>query len=421
MKVFSLILLLSFCTTAYSQRTNAQKLKVFLDCKDAPCDMNYIRTEITLVDFVLDRLAADVHLLITSVSTGNGSSRIQYIFFGQNTFKNDSDTLSSNLHPNATEVEKRAEILKRIKHGLFPFIAHSSFSDFIDIDMKNNNSSTGETAGNLPTKDKWNYWVYTIATDGSFNADQVYKSTQYNGTFSAQRITEKLKASFMLFAGKNNDTYSYEDSGRITKYVVTNSNYLLSHTLVKSISNHWSLGYEASFSNNTFSNIKSRKYFRPAIEYAVFPYSEVNNKFFTINYGIDVRHNTYYDTTLYSKKAEMLWGQKAQAYLSLKQKWGSINSGLTYSSFFTNRHFNNLALSINVNVRITGGLSFYFYSRAALVRDQVYLVKGKASEQDILTKRRQLASDYNFYSGIGLNFRFGSILNNFVNPRFDQP
>jgi hypothetical protein len=78
-------------------------------------------------------------------------------------------------------------------------------------------------------------------------------------------------------------------------------------------------------------------------------------------------------------------------------------------------------MSLNVDVRITGGLSFYVYSRAALVRDQVYLVKGKASEQDVLTKRRQIASAYNFYSGIGFNFRFGSILNNFVNPRFDQP
>lgn len=147
----------------------------------------------------------------------------------------------------------------------------------------------------------------------------------------------------------------------------------------------------------------------------------MNNKFFTINYGIDVRHNQYYDTTIYNKISEVLWGNKAQAYLSLKQKWGNVNSSITYSNFFKDWSLNNLAVSLTVNVRITGGLSFYVYSKAGLVRDQIYLVKGKASEQDILVKRRQIASAYNFYSGIGLNFRFGSILNNFVNSRFDQP
>lgn len=160
---------------------------------------------------------------------------------------------------------------------------------------------------------------------------------------------------------------------------------------------------------------------RAAVEYAIFPYSEVNNKFFTINYGIDVRKNTYYDTTIYNKIEEILWGHRLQAYLSLKQKWGSVNSTITYSNYFQDKSLNNLSLGLNVNVRITGGLSFYVYSSGGLVHDQVYLLKGKTSEKDILVKRRQIASSYNFRSGVGLNFRFGSILNNFVNPRFDHP
>lgn len=205
------------------------------------------------------------------------------------------------------------------------------------------------------------------------------------------------------------------------KNIVINSNYSFNHTLIKSISNHWSLGYDVRYSNNTFSNIKSSKYFRAAIEYAIFPYSEVNNKFFTINYGIDTRHNKYYNTTIYNKTSEVLLHHRAQAYLALRQKWGSVNSSITYSNFLKDWGLNNLSLSLNVNVRITGGLSFYINSRGGIVHDQVYLVKGIASEEDILVKRRQIASAYNFYSGIGLNFRFGSIYNNFINPRFGHP
>jgi hypothetical protein len=70
-------------------------------------------------------------------------------------------------------------------------------------------------------------------------------------------------------------------------------------------------------------------------------------------------------------------------------------------------------------VRVTGGLSFFINANGSLVHNQVNLVKGNISEQDVLTRKRQLASTYNYYTGFGLNFRFGSILNNFVNPRFE--
>jgi hypothetical protein len=105
---------------------------------------------------------------------------------------------------------------------------------------------------------------------------------------------------------------------------------------------------------------------------------------------VDVRQNKYYDTTIYNKIQEVLWGQRLQAYLSLKQKWGSINSSVAYSSFLNNPALNHLLMSLNVNVRITGGLSFSIHSRGGLVHDQVYLVRGKASEEDILVKRRQI-------------------------------
>jgi hypothetical protein len=75
-------------------------------------------------------------------------------------------------------------------------------------------------------------------------------------------------------------------------------------------------------------------------------------------------------------------------------------------------------MNLDMNVRISGGLSFNVYAYSELVRDQIYLPKGGATEQEILTRRRQLASSYNFYSGFGFNYRFGSKLNNFVNPRF---
>ena len=81
--------------------------------------------------------------------------------------------------------------------------------------------------------------------------------------------------------------------------------------------------------------------------------------------------------------------------------------------------FRSLGMNAFINVRISGGLSFNIGAFGGLTRDQVFLPKGGATEQEVLTRRRQLASGYNYYTSFGINYRFGSKLNNFVNPRFD--
>lgn len=45
--------------------------KVFIDCED--CDLDYIRTEITFVNYVRDRKEAQVHVLITTLRTDRKS------------------------------------------------------------------------------------------------------------------------------------------------------------------------------------------------------------------------------------------------------------------------------------------------------------------------------------------------------------
>ena len=51
-------------------RTGA--LRVFLDCNS--CDENYLRTEITFINYVRDRADADVHVLVTTQGTGGGGT-----------------------------------------------------------------------------------------------------------------------------------------------------------------------------------------------------------------------------------------------------------------------------------------------------------------------------------------------------------
>ena len=413
-----MLLLFTFLIKAQNNSQSVHRLKVFIDCSNTWCDQTFIKTEINIVDFLLDNQAADLHILITEQSTGSGGSQYQLIFFGQNQFKNQSDTLRFNTTPNATDFERRDKFIKYLKLGLAPFVAKTASVNGVTINMKQENSGDqkNDTAA---TKDPWNYWVFRVSANGNLNADAVYKGLRYSSRFSATRVTDDLKINFGINGSKDKTTYEYETTTGIEKFTVDNDNYGFNHYLIKSINSHWSFGYEANINSSTFSNSKRMLSFRTGFEYDIFPYKDVNNKYFTISYTVDVRHNKYYDTTLYDKTQETLAGHSLEVNLSLNQKWGSMNIGGSYHNYFNNWKYFNMGLNMFMSVRISGGLSFNVGAFGGLTRDQIYLPKGGATEQEVLTRRRQLASGYNYYTSFGLSYRFGSKLSNFVNPRFE--
>ncbi|MFD3004038.1 hypothetical protein ACFS7Z_27045, partial [Pontibacter toksunensis] len=69
--------------------------------------------------------------------------------------------------------------------------------------------------------------------------------------------------------------------------------------------------------------------------------------------------------------------------------------------------------------RLVKGLSLNLGGYYAIQRDQLNIIKGTVSDQDLLTRRRQLDSNYDFYFNFGVRYRFGSLFNNVVNPCFD--
>ena len=415
----AVIFFISAINQCLSQKTYPDRLKVYIDCQTG-CDMTFIRSEINIVDFLLDRQAADVHVLVTDQNTGSGGDEYQMIFFGQNHFIGIKDTLRFINEANNTDFEERALFLKYLKIGLTPFIARTKMGKELDIKMKTDKMPDSSNKSSLITKDPWNYWVFRIETYGSVNLDEVYKQTSLSGSLSATRITEDIKLAFELNGGKNRSQFEYEDdNGNIENFINKNNNYNLSHFLVKSMTDHWSWGYEVSASRNTFSNNKFRSLLRTGFEYNIFPYKLVNTKSLTFSYVVDARRNNYIDTTLYDKIKETLFGHAVKGQLKVNQKWGTIFLGTEFHNFFNNWKFLNWETEIELDIRITGGLTFFVFSSASLVRDQIYLPKEGATAQEVLTRRRQLASGYNFFTHFGISYRFGSKLNNFVNPRFD--
>ena len=72
-----------------------------------------------------------------------------------------------------------------------------------------------------------------------------------------------------------------------------------------------------------------------------------------------------------------------------------------------------------LSVRITRGLNFNVNGGYSRVRDQLSLLKGGLSDEDILLRLKQLKTSYYYYTSVGLSYTFGSKFNNVVNPRFN--
>lgn len=416
LRTIGVVLLLIWSAGAMAQMNDTAKLKVFMDCR-SDCDMQFIKTGLRLVDFVTNRLAADAHVLVTTQKVGSGGVQYQINFYGQHRYQNYTDTLQFITAPAATADDERQQLMQHLLIGLLPLIAKTPYVANINIAIKEKEPGMELPENN--TTDKWNFWAFRAGMRGELKADRVYTTNLLNANFSANRTTDKLKAEFYFTGSRRHSVTTTEEPGTINKITVKNSDYGIFHSLVKSFGPHWSYGYQANFSNNTFNNIKRKVYFNPAIEYNIFNYKDVNSRSFLIRYGVDVNHNLYYDTTIYNQIRETLYGHRFSAALTFNKKWGTFFSGINYRNFFRSWKLNSMGISVEADVRITGNFSFFVNANGNLVHNQISLVKGDVTEQDVLTRKRQLASTYNYYTSFGFNYRFGSILNNFVNPRFE--
>jgi hypothetical protein len=418
----SLFLVLSLFSSlamfSQNEDNKNERPKVFIDCRNARCDLNFIRTEIKFVDFLLDRISADVHILINSRGTGGGGRRYEMVFYGQNRFELLKDTISYYEKPVTTLAESRELLLQHLKIGLVPFLIKAKMTEGVTVTV-NEDSASAEINGTKQLHDPWNYWVITLRGDGNINGEKVYTSFGYNGNLSASRVTEELKVGFGLHGSNNKTTYTFVTDTSSEKFIAKTNNYGLNHYFFKSINNHWSAGYEAIFNSNTFSNFERQLYTRLAVEYNIFPYKQINNRYLTFSYGFITRFNSYYDSTIYDKLKETVFAHSLRMNFSLNKKWGNMNAGMAYHNFFHNWDLNSFTMNFSVNVRVTGGLSFYIASAGGLVHDQIYLAKTGATQQEVLTRIRQLKSSYYFQNRFGISYRFGSKLNNFVNPRFE--
>lgn len=379
--------------------------KIYLDC--GFCDLEYIKTEITFVNYVRDRNEAEVHVLITTQSTAGGGQEYTIAFSGQIGFSGLDDTVTYFSNRTDTEDEIRRGLVKTLKMGLMSYVARRPIANRIAV------SFAGEPQA-AAAVDKWKSWVFNVGGNGYFNGEQSMSSHSFGFNFSANKITSEIKLRLGLSASFQRNSYTYEGQD----FTSTQENYGANGLFVKSLGEHWSAGFALDAYSSTYENTSLRVAPAPALEFNVFPYSQSTRRQLRILYKLPLTFVSYRETTIYDKKRETLLQQSLSVTLDIKEKWGSISATLSGAHYFHDLARNDIGLFASVQLNLFKGLNAFVFGGGSRIHDQLALVKGSASLEEILLRRRQLETTYNYFAMVGLSYTFGSIYTNVVNPRF---
>jgi len=407
-RILTITIFLFLCISLLSQESSTKSdtlrkdaLNVFMEASD------YVKKEINYVNYVRDIKDAGVYIISTIQGTGSGGREYTYYLIGQHEFAGMRDTISYNTTPDETTEGRREKEVCTLKMGLMRYVAKTPLSKFMKI-------SFSEPLSETVSSDKWDSWVFRSSFNGFLNGQKSYKSSQFFGNISANRITKDWKINTRVSFSYGKDKFE-TDEGPISSDNISKS---ASTLIVKSLSDHWSVGGSANFGSSSYNNQKFMYSVMPGIEYDIFPYSESTRRQLRLLYTVGFNNVNYMDTTIYNKTKEFLLLHSISAAYQVVQKWGSIDINLGYSNYFHDWSKNNISLNGNLDLRVTKGLSVSLGGGASLIHDQLGLVKGGASTEEVLLRRKELATQFQYFTMFGFSYTFGSIYNNVVNPRF---
>lgn len=403
---------------------NGQVVRLFLDCQGGSCyDQDFFRTEIQFVNWVRDPKDADVHLLITAQSTGAGGRSHDLFFMGQGRFENMVDTLEYISGYDATPDESRRGLASIMKIGLMRYVGLTSIASEMAIGMRPPESGgpgghggpvgSGRPGMAGPEDDPWNFWVFKSSLSYHGGGETTYKTLGLSGSFTASRTTEDWKISLGARTSYSEIKYDYDD---VSELSITRSQ-SVTGLLVKSLTDHWSAGLRGGALNSTYSNYRLRLTLAPVLEYNVFPYSESTRRSLAFEYSLEGSYADYVEETIYFKTDETLAAQALRVTLTLNQPWGTTGVFAGANHYLHDIDLHGAEIGGSINVRLARGLSIRFYGSYERVQDRISVAAVSSSIDDVLLRRRQLQTDYEYYSSISFSYTFGSIFNNVVNPR----
>jgi len=406
-----LIPLTSLAALASPAEATTKSLRLFLDVQQTDVDFRFLKTQLMWVDWVRDRVVAQVHLILTESENGGGGRHLTLRFVGLEQFKGLDDEMVYSATAVATPDDFRKGLASMIALGLARYAARLPESHRMSLTLSDPGAAQTQTR---PEKDPWNAWVYSVGGNTFMSGESKTEASTLGINLNASRITEDR---ILRFGASGNWNRSRYDLSNEVLRSSSRSTYG-SGVFADALSQHWTWGVMGSASTSAQANIASSFRIAPAIEFNVWKYSEFSQRQLTFLYQVGLWKNRYVEETVFGKIRETQADNSITASLDLNQPWGTINTSASASAFAKDWTKNSLMFSGSVNVKLTQGLSLNFFGDWSRVHNQLSLPKEGATDDEILLRLKVLQTSYRYFTSVGISYTFGSIFNNAVNSRF---
>ncbi|MEM7414681.1 MAG: hypothetical protein AAF389_04230 [Gemmatimonadota bacterium] len=414
-----------FTPPASAQTTSESELiNLFFDCQAPSCrDQDFFRRELPFVNWVLDREVADVHLLVTSQQTGGGGLQYSLAFLGLRDFDGVEHELGLDTSGDATDDERRTALAGRTRMGLVVYVQQTSAAERLEVTYRDPAGEGGPPGGAAvgPEDDPWDFWVFRLGANAFLNGQSTVRSSNTSGSFNASRTTEAWKIDLRTSYRRNKQAFDIPQSdGSILNIEEIRTDWDARGLAVRSLGAHWAIGARTEIGSSTFFNQDLFWAVKPGVEYNFFPYAESDRRSLTAQYLVGPTHFEYNETTIFDKDEETRLQHSLTTALSLVQPWGRWSTSVTGQQYLHDASKYNVTVSGNLNIRLFRGFSIRVGGRYQWLRDQLYIEAQGATPEEILLFQRQLETNYTYFTSFGIEYRFGSIFNNVVNPRFGR-
>jgi hypothetical protein len=362
-----------------------QELFVFLDCNGRHCDFDHFRREIGWINWVRDREDADLHLLVTSQRTGGGGQHYTLDFLGSRSFEGTRKSRSYISDPDDTDAEVREGLTQVMALGLVQFAETTPLAPNLRVVYE---SPEAEVLPGLEQDDPWNLWVFRLGAEGSLDGESQERGYSIEGNANADRVAEDVKINIGLSAEYDHEEFDELEEGET--FVNTSEDYTAGALVVWSLSDRWSLGGTTEANKSTFYNLDLGVSIGPELE------------------------------TVEGKTEEVLPRHTLLVAAAVQQPWGEIFGAVEGIQYLHDLSTHRINTDLNVEYRLFRGFSLDVSAEFSRIKDQFFLPAEDLTPEEILVRRRQRETNYQFDLNLGFSYRFGSKFANIVNPRMSE-
>lgn len=386
------------------------RLRVGLTCET--CDREALQRDVTFVEFLPaggPLTGADVIVVVTAAAPeANAPVAAAWVITvtGQGRFAGQDRTV--------TAPDPLGRFLKLM---LAEYAAETDHGAHLDVAFAPK-AAVPDRAGAAPAvvqRDPWNAWIFRAGANIYMNGEQSSTDRSYSYSLSANRTTERWKLRVSAYRNESKSSFDLDETTTVTSRL---SDWSASGLAVKSLGPRWSIGASSSVVGSSYSNSRRVMRLEPGIEFDWFPYAESSRRTLTFLYSIGVERYSYERETIFDKLKETVGVHSLRSALGLRQPWGQVGASVRLLQQLTSPDRTRISVDANASVRLLKSLTLNASGNYSRLRDQFTLVKGNATDEEVLLRQRQLATGYRYSFSIGFGYAFGALSNTTVNPRF---